>query len=124
MRDMLCEYIIECIKNCFCCEFEFCDCKYVCLYGCFCYSSVDFMIIYYVQCIKCGLIKILVGFFVFFMEVFLDRNNIFEIYSSSFVGLIYLRVIYFDYSGIIILVNNSFIGFLQLKIFYLNNNEF
>lgn len=46
------------------------------------------------------------------MEVFLDRNNIFEIYSSSFVGLIYLRVIYFDYSGIIILVNNSFIGFL------------
>lgn len=122
-RDMLCEYTTECTKNCFCCEFEPCDCKFVCPYGCSCYSSADFMTTHYVQCTKRGLTKIPAGFPASSTEVSLDRNNISEIYSSSFVGLIYLRVIHLDHSGITTLANNSFIGLLQLKTLYLNNNE-
>lgn len=122
-RDMLCEYTKECTKNCFCCEFEPCDCKFVCPYGCSCYSSADFMTTHYVQCTKRGLTKIPAGFPASSTEVSLDRNNISEIYSSSFVGLIYLRVIHLDHSGITTLANNSFIGLLQLKTLYLNNNE-
>lgn len=121
-RDMLCEYTTECTKNCFCCEFEPCDCKFVCPYGCSCYSSADFMTTHYVQCTKRGLTKIPAGFPASSTEVSLDRNNISEIYSSSFVGLIYLRVIHLDHSGITTLANNSFIGLLQLKTLYLNNN--
>lgn len=122
-RDMLCEYTTECTKNCFCCEFEPCDCKFVCPYGCSCYSSADFMTTHYVQCTNRGLTKIPAGFPASSTEVSLDRNNISEIYSSSFVGLIYLRVIHLDHSGITTLANNSFIGLLQLKTLYLNNNE-
>lgn len=122
-RDMLCEYTTECTKNCFCCEYEPCDCKFVCPYGCSCYSSADFMTTHYVQCTKRGLTKIPAGFPASSTEVSLDRNNISEIYSSSFVGLIYLRVIHLDHSGITTLANNSFIGLLQLKTLYLNNNE-
>lgn len=122
-RDMLCEYTTECTKNCYCCEYEPCDCKFVCPYGCSCYSSADFMTTHYVQCTKRGLTKIPAGFPASSTEVSLDRNNISEIYSSSFVGLIYLRVIHLDHSGITTLANNSFIGLLQLKTLYLNNNE-
>lgn len=121
--DMLCDYTTVCIKNCFCCEFEPCDCKFVCPSGCSCYNSKDFMTTNYVQCTERGLTKIPVGFPASSTEVSLDRNNISEIYSSSFVGLIYLRVIHLDHSGITTLANNSFIGLLQLKTLYLNNNE-
>lgn len=81
------------------------------------------MTTHYVQCTKRGLTKIPAGFPASSTEVSLDRNNISEIYSSSFVGLIYLRVIHLDHSGITTLANNSFIGLLQLKTLYLNNNE-
>lgn len=121
--DMLCDYTTVCIKNCFCCEFEPCDCKFVCPSGCSCYNSKDFMTTNYVQCTERGLTKIPAGFPASSTEVSLDRNNISEIYSSSFVGLIYLRVIHLDHSGITTLANNSFIGLLQLKTLYLNNNE-
>lgn len=121
--DMLCDYTTVCIKNCFCCEFEPCDCKFVCPSGCSCYNSEDFMTTNYVQCTERGLTKIPAGFPASSTEVSLDRNNISEIYSSSFVGLIYLRVIHLDHSGITTLANNSFIGLLQLKTLYLNNNE-
>lgn len=121
--DMLCNYTTVCTKNCYCCEFEPCDCKFVCPSGCSCYSSADFMTTHYVQCTERGLTKIPAGFPASSTEVSLDRNNISEIYSSSFVGLIYLRVIHLDHSGITTLANNSFIGLLQLKTLYLNNNE-
>lgn len=121
--DMLCDYTTVCIKNCFCCEFEPCDCKFVCPSGCSCYNSKDFMTTNYVQCTERGLTKIPAGFPASSTEVSLDRNSISEIYSSSFVGLIYLRVIHLDHSGITTLANNSFIGLLQLKTLYLNNNE-
>lgn len=121
--DMLCDYTTVCIKNCFCCEFEPCDCKFVCPSGCSCYNSKDFMTTNYVQCTERGLTKIPAGFPASSTEVSLDRNNISEIYSSSFVGLIYLRVIHLDHNGITTLANNSFIGLLQLKTLYLNNNE-
>lgn len=121
--DMLCDYQTVCTKNCFCCEFEPCDCKFVCPSGCSCYSSADFMTTHYVQCTARGLTRVPAGFPASSTEVSLDRNNISEIYSSSFVGLIYLRSIHLDHSGITTLANNSFIGLLQLNTLYLNNNE-
>ena len=122
-EDMLCSYKYKCTNNCYCCEFEPCDCSFVCPPGCSCYNSADFMTTHFVQCSDRGLTEVPSSFPAMSTEVTLDRNNISAIHSRSFVGLIYLRVIHLDHCDIMTLDNYSFIGLLQLKILHLNNNN-
>jgi Leucine-rich repeat (LRR) protein len=121
--DMLCTYDEKCTSDCYCCDFDPCDCKFVCPYGCSCYSSSDYRTTHFVQCSKRGFKELPSNFPALTTELSLDGNNISEINSKDFVGLMYLRVIHLNHSGITALANYSFIGLLQLKVLYLNNNE-
>ncbi|XP_061176564.1 toll-like receptor Tollo [Saccostrea echinata] len=121
--NMLCTYEKECTDNCFCCDFEPCDCMFVCPPGCSCYSSSDFMAMHFVQCSNRGLTELPSNIPALTTELSVDGNNISEIYSRSFVGLIYLRVIHLDHSGVTTLANFSFIGLSQLRVLYLNKNN-
>lgn len=121
--NMLCTYEKECTDTCFCCDFEPCDCMFVCPAGCSCYSSSDFMSTHFVQCSNRGLTELPSNIPALTTEISVDGNNISEIYSRSFVGLIYLRIIHLDHSGITTLANFSFIGLSQLRVLYLNNNN-
>lgn len=121
--DMLCMYDKVCDSECFCCDFDPCDCKFVCPRGCSCYSSSDYMTTHFVQCSNRGFKELPASFPALTTELSLDGNNISEINSNDFVGLIYLRVIHLNHSGITTLANYSFIGLRQLKVLYLNNND-
>lgn len=39
--EFLCSYLQRCDENCFCCEFEACDCHWICPKGCSCFNEFD-----------------------------------------------------------------------------------
>lgn len=122
---MLCTYRDECRRDtCVCCEYHGCICRYMCPKQCTCYRKSGVASENHVVCSDADL-----KFFPHHIpsvatDLYLDGNNITELYrsSNSFVQLQNVRSIYLNNTNLRYIERGSFIGLMDLVNLFLNDN--
>ena len=123
-HNMLCEYESKCsTMTCRCCDFDPCDCKYVCPDGCRCFHSSNFLIDHFILCTNNNMSAIPFNIPVAATELYLDNNNISTLYKNSFLGLYAVQSIYLNHSEIGFMERDSFKGTSGLHRLFLDHNQ-
>lgn len=124
-RMMLCSYQDDCKRDtCLCCEFNGCICRYLCPKNCTCYRKAGVSDENHVFCSEANLRSIPQHIPSIATDLYLDGNNITELYrsSNSFVQLQNVKSIYLNNTSVRYIERGSFIGLMDLANLFLNDN--
>lgn len=123
-ESFLCSYSAHCSKDCVCCDFYACDCRFQCPDGCSCFHD-RFWTKNVVQCSSRQHRQIPLLLPLDATEVRLDGNDLQGalVDTQSFLGRNNVRHLYLNGSEIVTLGNGTFSGLTGLEALHLENNE-
>lgn len=119
--QFLCKYETHCFSSCNCCDFDACDCQYVCPRNCSCYHDQGWSL-NVVDCSMLEQTQIPGRIPMDVTALFLDGNVFPSLDSHAFIGRKNLRALYLNGSHIEIIQNRTFHGLRQLRVLHLENN--
>lgn len=121
-RDQfLCQYEGHCLNNCHCCEFDACDCKFICPNRCDCYYD-EFWRVNIVDCGRSEYFQIPISIPMFATVIFLDGNDFGNLADHIFLGKKALTDLYLNNSQTASIHNRTFAGIINLQRLHLENN--
>jgi len=120
-KEWLCEYNSHCPVDCYCCEFDACDCEMSCPKGCTCSHNSEWT----TNIVQCGNVSFELPQRIPMdaTEIHLDGNHIPVLSSHGFIGKRNLQTLYLNGSHVSEVQNKSFNGLKNLRSLYLDNNE-
>lgn len=121
-RDsFLCRYDGHCLPACHCCEFDACDCEYICPRRCDCYYD-EYWRVNIVDCGRAEYFDIPPNIPMDATQIYLDGNDIGNLAGHIFLGKKKLAVLFLNNSQIVSIHNRTFAGIPSLQRLHLENN--
>ena len=120
--DFLCPYSRHCATDCFCCDFEACDCHFVCPSECLCSHNAMWSQ-HIVQCQQTNLSNMHILLPETITELNYENNNIQQIEPYMFVGKTFLIKLNLAKNNIKHFNNSTFCNALNLREINLSYNQ-
>ncbi|XP_063703998.1 toll-like receptor Tollo [Culicoides brevitarsis] len=117
----LCEYASHCTRQCYCCEFDACDCKFTCPPRCECFHD-ELWQLNIVDCGRAEYFDVPKHLPMDATDIYLDGNDMGMLGEHLFIGKKNLEVLFLNTSQITGINNRTFVGANKLKKLYLQNN--
>lgn len=123
VQDFLCPYKSHCFTLCQCCEYVACDCEMICPENCTCYHDQTWSA-NVVDCGHSGLQNSLPKNFPIDTTVlYLDKNIINDVESTTFIGRKNLRRLYLNDSHVSNIQKRAFGNLHLLEVLHLDHNH-
>ena len=120
--EFLCTYKTHCFALCHCCEYDACDCEMTCPDNCTCYHDNSWSK-NIAECSGADFADLPDQLPMDATEIFLDGNNVGELFSHTFIGRKNLKSLYLNNSLISSVQNHTFNGLAALEILHLEGNS-